>query len=54
MALAAQGARNMDDGPERIDDDDFKKMLAEKVRQIQLHSFFAAAALTALAVALPD
>ncbi|MBD3218842.1 MAG: hypothetical protein GF310_11225 [candidate division Zixibacteria bacterium] len=54
MALAAQGARNMDDGPERIEDDSLKKMLSEKVRQIQLHSFFAAVALTALAIALPD
>lgn len=54
MALASQGARNMDDGPEPIEDESFRKMLMEKARQIQLQSFFAAIALTALAIALPD
>lgn len=54
MALASQGARDMDDGPEPIEDDEFKKIVMEKARQIQLQSFFAAIALTALAIALPD
>ena len=44
----------MDDGPEPIEDGEFKKIAMEKARQIQLQSFFAAIALTELAVALPD
>jgi hypothetical protein len=53
VRLALRGRRNLDGGVEEIDDDRSRRALALRGRRISVHSLALAAALTALATALP-
>ena len=53
MSLAARGARNMDSGIERIEEDDVKAQLRRQARRVYLKAILAAAALTLLCLAIP-
>jgi hypothetical protein len=50
--LAARGLRDMDDGPERVDDREIRRRSRREARKVHLWSAGTALLLTALALAL--
>jgi len=54
VALAARGARNMDAGDEAVGDAAERDALRRQARRVHLRAIGVGAALTALAVAVPD
>ena len=53
VALAARGVRNMDSGPEQIDDAVVTRQINRQARKVFAEAILGAALLTALALALP-
>jgi hypothetical protein len=53
IALAARGARNMDAGEERIEDDELNARLRDKSRRINRRALITAAVITAVTLAFP-
>ena len=53
MRLAAQGLRDLDDGPRRIDDHEERRAVREQARGVYLRAALATVALLALAMLLP-
>jgi hypothetical protein len=53
VALAARGARNMDSGPESIEDEIEKTALRKQASGVRLKSAITALILTGIAVVLP-
>ena len=53
IALAARGARNMDAGEERIDDESLIALLRDKARRINRRALVTAAVITAVTLAFP-
>jgi hypothetical protein len=53
VALAARGARNLDNGVEAITDETEKNALREQAKRIRMKSLVVAVALTIVAMILP-
>ena len=53
MRLAAQGLRNMDDGPERIEDPAILAQVRRQARKVYRESIAVALALTAVFMVIP-
>ena len=53
MGLASRGQRDMDDGPAAVTDADVDARIRRQARTVYVRSLVIAAALTALALAIP-
>jgi hypothetical protein len=53
VSLAARGARNMDSGIERIEDEELARQLRNQAQRIYIKAAPIAAALTALSLFVP-
>jgi hypothetical protein len=54
VRLAARGARNMDDGIQKVDDERFVAQARKQAGKVQLKSMLAGAALTLLVFIIPS
>jgi len=53
VALAARGARNMDDGEEKIEEPGILEQVRNQAKKVHLYSIVFAVGLTALVLLLP-